>query len=183
MYDDLTHTYPPRRHPPPPPPPAAGRMLAVRLPPRGTCCSHMSGLQEEFCVGNVRNPPRARVKPARNVRHSLSLNTARGPGRGIRLNLRHQPARTAKTDCVSHVFLCYHGSTQFISPIKTEQEVAVCLILIYFIFINNLFLHVKLKMDIPTISIVSKLAHNDDKNTIANTGMLTLLNRFHYGVH
>lgn len=28
-----------------------------------SCCSHMSDSQEEFCVGNVSNPPRNRVHP------------------------------------------------------------------------------------------------------------------------
>lgn len=35
-------------------------------------------------------------------------------------------------------------------------------------------------MYFQTISNVPKLAHNDHKDTIANAGMLTLLNRFHY---
>lgn len=79
------------------------RLLAVRLPPRGTCCSHMSGLQEEFCVGNVSQTREKRLT------HFLSLNTAQGPGGGCQLNLRHQPARTAQTYCISRVFICFHG--------------------------------------------------------------------------
>lgn len=35
-------------------------------------------------------------------------------------------------------------------------------------------------MYFQTIGNVPKLAHNDHKDTIANTGMLTLLKHFHY---